>query len=338
MIILVAPTGGAANRKEPNMSKYAISAPHLSPIDLLGERVEGTFTAEEAMDKGRLGNWNIRKTPSFAFVDGKKISRPGMFDVIRDNPETGQPQVMGKYPVSESYSIIQNEDHAAFLNTLVEESGANFELAGSIKNGEVVFLSMKMPGHIQIGGVDPIDLSLLAINGHGGSMSFTIAALPVRYACSNVLNSIHRGMPGLVRIRHTSGAQKQMVAQARETLDLSFKYIDKFQADAEKMINTTMTAMKFEAILAQEFFPGEDASQAAFTRSTKKVEDMVELFGSKTQENIPDTVWAGYNAMTEWADHFSPARGTDQDLSRAQRAILDPSFKTRALELMLAEV
>lgn len=286
------------------MSNHTISAAHLSPIDLLGTRVEGTFTAEEALKQGRLSDWNIRKTQSFAFVDGKKVKRDGMFDLVRDNPEDGKPQILGKYPVSKSYSEIQNEDHAAFLNTLVEESGANFELAGSIKNGEIVFLSMKMPGHIQIGGVDPIDLSLLAINGHGGSMSFTVAAMPVRYACSNVLNSIHSGMSGLVRIRHTSGAKKQMVAQARETLDVSFKYLDTFQEEAERLINTTMTHSRFEEIIEAEFgVHNDDLSPAALTRATKKVEEITDLFSAGTQKGIEDTAWAGYNALTEWADH-----------------------------------
>ena len=316
---------------------HTVSAAHLSPIDLLGERVEGTFTAEEALQKGRLAGWNIRKTQAYAFVDGKKVERKGMFDLVRDTDHG--PAILGKYPVSGSYSAIQNEDHAAFLNTLVEESGANFELAGSIQNGEIVFLSMKMPGHIQIGGVDPIDLSLLAINGHGGNMSFTVAAMPVRYACSNVINSVHGGMSGLVRIRHTSGAQKQMVAQAREALDLSFKYLDNFQEEAERLINTTLTQSRFEEIIEAEFGVEEDASKAAITRSEKKIEEICELFAdANTQEGVRETAWAGYNALTEWADHFSPARGEDKDAARAQRAILDPTFKSRALSLMLAEV
>jgi phage/plasmid-like protein (TIGR03299 family) len=319
------------------MSTHAVSAAHLSPIDLLGERVEGTFTAEEALEKGHLAGWNIRKTQAYAFVGGKKIERKGMFDLVRDT-DSG-PAILGKYPVSESYSAIQNEEHAAFLNTLVEESGSNFELAGSMKNGEIVFLSMKMPGHIQIGGVDPIDLSLLAVNGHGGSMSFTVAAMPVRYACSNVLNSIHGGMSGLIRIRHTSGAKKQMVAQAREALDISFKYLDAFQEEAERLINTTVTQSRFEEIIEAEFGVGEDAAKAAITRSEKKIDEIAELFAeASTQDGIRETAWAGYNALTEWADHYSPARGEDADVSRAQRAILDPAFKSRALELMLAEV
>lgn len=319
--------------------KFAVSSAHLSPIDLLGERVEGTMTAEEALEKGRLAGWNVRKTQAYAFVDGKKIARPGMFDLVADDPATGQPRIMGKYPVSESYSEIQNEDHAAFLNALVEESGANFELAGSMKNGEIVFLSMKMPGHIMVGGVDPIDLSLLAVNGHGGSMSFTVVPMPVRYACSNLLHGIHGGMEGMIRIRHTSGAQKNMVAQARDALDISFKYLDGFQEEAERLINTTMTQSRFEEIIEREFGAPEDASKAAITRSEKKIEEITGLFAdAMTQDGIRETAWAGYNALTEWEDHFSPARGDDKDASRAQRAILDPAFKTRALRLMLAEV
>lgn len=322
------------------MKNHTVSAAHLSPIDLLGTRVDGTFTAEEALKKGHLAGWNIRKTQAYAFADGKKIERPGMFDLVCDDPETGLPKILGKYPVSGSYSEIQNEDHAEFLNTLVEESGSNFELAGSIKNGEVVFLSMKMPGHIMVGGVDPIDLSLLAINGHGGSMSFTVAALPVRYACSNILNSVHSGMSGLVRIRHTSGAQKQMVAQAREALDLSFTYLETFQEEAERLINTTMTQSKFEEIIDREFgVDPEDAGKAAVTRAQTKIDEIVELFAdADTHSRVRNTAWAGYNALTEWSDHFSPARGQDQDAVRATRSVLDPSFKSKALALMLAEI
>jgi phage/plasmid-like protein (TIGR03299 family) len=315
------------------MTTHAVSSAHLSPIDLLGERVDGTFTAEEAMGKGKLGGWNVRKVPSFAFVDGKKLPRHGMCDVVRDNPETGRPEVVGKYPVSEGYHIVQNEAHAEFLNTLVEESGANFELAGYRNNQ--VFLSMKLPGHIQIGGVDPVDLSLLALNSHDGSSSFTLTPMPVRYACSNIMNA---GMP-LMRIRHTSGAHKNLVAKARESLDLTFKHLDVFQEEAERMIQTTLTQQKFEAIIAKEFGAAEDAPAATATRAEKRLDAMAELFAEAcTQEGVRNTVWAGYNALTEWSDHFAPARGSDQDASRAYRAVMDPTFKQTARQLMLAQV
>jgi phage/plasmid-like protein (TIGR03299 family) len=325
---------------KPRKEDHTVSSEHLSAIDLLGTRLEGTFTAEQAMEQGLLGNWNVRKSPLQTVVDGKTIPIPGMSAVIRDNPaHKGRIDVLSRYGVSDSYSIVQNEDHAAFLNALVEESGSNFELAGSVDGGRKVFISMKMPGHIRIGGVDQIDMSLLAMNSHDGSMSFTLAVMPVRYACSNVLNSIHRGNSGLIRIRHTSGAKKNMVAQAREALDLSFKYLDTFQEEAERLINTTMTQLKFEEIVQKEFGADEDASPSVQSRASRKVDEMVSLFSEAlTQEGVRDTAWAGYNALTEWADHFSPTRSKDDDAARAQRAILDPTFKSRALRLMLANI
>jgi phage/plasmid-like protein (TIGR03299 family) len=319
------------------MSNFAVSAAHLTPIDLLGERVEGTMTAEEAMAKAKLANWNVRKAPVEAVVDGKRLAIPGMNAVVRDNPETGRIDVLSKHNVSDGFHIIQNEQHTTFLDTLVDESGANIELAGSLDGGRRVFVSMKLPGHINIGGLDPAENSLFAVNSHDGSMSFTLAILPIRYACSNILNVRWGGLSNVIRVRHTSQAQVNLVAKAREALDISFKYLDAFQEQAERLINTTMTQAKFEEIIRREFGAPEDASSAAVTRAENKLAQIEELYADAvTQDGIRDTAWAGFNALTEWADHFSPTRGSEQDLSRASKAIFDPEFKDNALRLMLA--
>ncbi|MGI5135421.1 DUF932 domain-containing protein [Streptomyces sp. CA-106110] len=63
---------------------------------------------------------------------------------------------------------MQNEEHAEFLNLLADDSGAHFETAGSLKNGRQVFLTMKMPESLAIGGMDRVDLYIAASNGHDG--------------------------------------------------------------------------------------------------------------------------------------------------------------------------
>lgn len=317
-----------------------VSSEHLTPIDLLGERLEGTFTAEQAMEKGLLGGWNVRKWPAFATDpdSGLQIPIPGMCTVVRDNPvHPGKIDVLSKHNVSEGFHVIQNEQHAEFLNTLVDESGANIEMAGSRDNGRKVFISMKLPGHINVGGVDPIENSLLALNSHDGSTAFTLAITPVRYACSNVLNCSFANRPNTIRIRHTSGAKNNLVMRAREALDITFQYLEGMQEEAERLINTTMTQAKFEAIIEREFGAPEDASPAAVTRAENKIEKIHELFAdAQTQTGIRDTAWAGFNALTEWNDHFAPTRGDDREASRAEKALLDPSFKNRARQLMLS--
>ena len=321
--------------------KASFVSAHEDAWHSLGTTLDHSFTAEEAMQEGLLGGWNVRKSPMFTITeDGKKLPLPGMNAVIRDNPvRSGQVDVLSRYGVSDGYRIIQNEEHAGLLNALVDESGAHFETAGALDGGRQVFISMKLPGHINVGGVDPVENYIAAINSHDGSMSFTLMVTPVRIVCANTMNLAFENKSHIFRIRHTSGAETAMHTQAREALDMTFNYLDGFQEQAERLINTTMTQSQFEEIIEREFGAPDDAAAAAITRAERKIEEMSGLFAdSMTHEGVRNTAWAGLNSLTEWFDHFSPTRGEDRETARAQKALMDPSFKNKALQLMLAEV
>jgi phage/plasmid-like protein (TIGR03299 family) len=322
-----------------NQGQASFVSAHTMGWHQLGNLLDHSFTAEEAMEHGLLGGWNVRKAPVFT-VDpgtGLQIPMPGQAAVIRDNPVSSGIDVLTRKTVGEDYRIVQNEEHADFLNTLVDESGAHFDTAGALDGGRRVFVTMEMPGHVSIGGVDQVKNYIAAINSHDGSMAFTLMVTPVRIVCANTLNLAFQDNSHIYRVRHTSGMEKALRTQARKALDFTFNYLDGFQAQAEELINKTLTQGQFEDIIAKEFGPTEDSSPAAVTRAEKKVEEMSDLFAeAQTQEGIRDTAWAGLNALTEWADHFAPTRGEDRDLSRATKSIMDPSFKNRALDLMLA--
>lgn len=300
----------------------------------LGTMLPDTFTAEQAMEAGYLGGWNVRKVPVLAQVGNVQLPMPGRNAVIRDNPVVpGRVDVIGD--VGDSYQIVQNEDHAQFLNTLVEESGAHFETAGALDNGRLVFITMKMPSHILIGGLDKVDTYIGAINSHDGGMAFTLITTPVR--CKNMLNIAMGSATNIFRVRHTRGVGSIIASEARKALDLTFDYLDGFQEEANVLINATLTEMQFEEILQREFGAAPDAAKATVTRADTKIEDMLGLFADAgTQASIRNTAWAGLNAMIEWADHFSPTRGDERGVARARKAVLAPQFKNRALDLMRA--
>lgn len=308
---------------------------HTDAWNILGEQdFTETTSVMDAMKQGNLLDWNVRLEPAFTTVDGKKIPMTGRAAAIRTNPLTGQPEYLGD--VGSGYKIVQNEDHGQMLETLLDETGAVIE--NVLHRGAQVFIVMKLPGHINIGGVDPIDLRVAAINSHDGSMSYTLMTTPVRWFCANVLNSAIKNSSNLVRVRHTSGAEAALHREARTALDRVFAYSDAFKAHGERLIQTPMNQSQFEQIIEREFGAPEDASKAAITRSEKKIDLLAELFADTyTQDNIRGTAWAGYNALTEFADHYSPTRGEEHERegNRAMKAILDPSFKTDALNLML---
>jgi phage/plasmid-like protein (TIGR03299 family) len=304
----------------------------------LGVTLPDTFTAEEAMTHGLLGGWNVRKTPLQAVAEtGELLEVPGKYATMRSNPVTGAPEVLGA--VGKSYHVIQNEEHAGLLNALVEESGAHFETAGAINGGRRVFITMKLPGHLSIGGVDQVDNYIAAINSHDGSMAFTLVVTPIRIVCQNTLNVALASAKRTFRIRHTRGASSLIHSEARQALDLTFNYIDGFQEAANQLINTTVTDAQFAKIITEAWGAGEDAPKSTTTRKENKLDEIQDLFMSAyTQEGIRNTAWAGFNAITEWSDHFAPTRGDDRDTSRAVTAALGTSFKDRAMELMLATV
>lgn len=327
----------------------------------LGTVLPDAFTAEQAMEHGLLGGWNVRKTPLLADVDvpvemdpadrelieltgGEaptervQVPVPNRFAVVRDNPvERGRIDALGV--VGGTYHPIQNEAHAEFLNTLVDESGAHFETAGAIQDGRKVFITMKLPNHINVGGVDRVDTYLAAINSHDGSLPFTIMVTPVRIVCQNTLNLAWEGTSSRVKIRHTVNSQASVVSKARETLDLSFSYLDHFQEEAERLINTPLPQDRFEQIITEAFGAHEEMAPAVATRRETQLDEFMRIFADDyTHEGLRETAWAGLNTLTEWADHYAPVRAEDEAAKRAENALLIPKFKDRARDLILSAI
>ena len=104
------------------------------------------------------------------------------------------------------------------------------------------------------------------------------------------------------------------------------------------MINATLTEDRFEEIMRAEFASVSGVPHAV-ARAQNKVDDLCSLFAdAQTHEAVRGTVWAGYNALVEWADHYQEARGPVEN--RARSAVLGSgvAFKDRARKLMLAEL
>ena len=227
------------------------------------------FTAEEAMRLGHLGGWDVRKLPLTADEVSEggvtAIEVPG-FATVRTNPFTGAPEALGV--VGGGYTPLQNEDHAEFLNLLADESGAIFDTAGSLRGGRQVFITMQLPDSLTVGGTDRVDLNIAALNSHDGSSAFRILVTPVRVVCANTQSAALRNHESSFSIRHTRNA-KAAVQAARDALGLTFTYVDAFQAEAERLIQQTMTDAAFDALIDATFGKAE-AERHQASRETER--------------------------------------------------------------------
>lgn len=292
----------------------------------LGTVFPTVLTAEEALREAHLADWNVRKLPVTATEvteDGVEIlDVPGFQAVARTNPITGKTQILGA--VGDGYVHVQNESQVEFLQTLLDESGAFIETAGALRGGRQVFFTCKLPTTMLIGGVDEMSLYMAALNGHDGSMAFKSICTPVRIVCANTQHAALSQARQSWSRRHTTNAMAA-IAEARKTLQLSWKFGETFRAEAERMIQTTLNDGEFDAIVKRLYGDvTDDDSPLQERRKIERLDVMHGLFSdAETQKNIRGTRWAAYQAISEYEDWMTPVRAGDDgmDMRRALRAV-----------------
>ena len=287
----------------------------------LGTVTPNALTAEQALTTARL-DWTVTLQPVVAKVDvgngqTASVPVPDKYATVRVNPDDGEHNVLGV--VGPQYRPVQNVDAFRTLDTIVDESGAYYETAGSLKNGRKVFMSMRLPDTMEFSNGDHVDLFLLASNSHDGSSSFTVAVTPVRVVCQNTLTVGLAQAKRTFSLRHTTNVM-QRVNQARDALSLTFRYRDAFHDEVERLLAQDFTTVRFENMV-RDLFPKQDTKHGA-TRASNDMDSLMTLWTAPTQANSAGTKWAAYNAFVEYVDWVQPVRGGgNADLRRAERTL-----------------
>lgn len=303
----------------------------------LGQVLPNLMTAEEALTAANLAGWDVRKKTLWIEGDpiitddgvaaGAPIKVDGKYATVRTNPVTGRTDPLGV--VGEQYTAIQNEAHADLLNTLVDEADAHFETAGALFGGRQVFLSMKLPRDIELRGVNGLDVTklyLVALNSHDGSSAFRFLVTPVRVVCANTQAAALGQKVSSFSVRHTVNAA-QHIQVARQTLGMTWAYVDAFEEELERMIHQERTKSEATKILRQVFRFDQDPgtqSDRIEKNQNERIDEVMSLWqSSPTLDGFHGSAFGLYQAVTEWADHYSPvqASATRADVVRAERIV-----------------
>ena len=278
-------------------------------------KYDGQMTVDEALDMAHLRGWGVTKEPIFT-ADGLVV--PGRNATV--GTINGKRTVLGD--VGERYVVFQNEEHATFLNTLIDEAGAHLETAGALGRGERVFVSLRLPDSVVLGGTDKIDTYIGALNSHDASRPFTVVTTPVRWECQNMINYSLSRAQNRFTIRHTGDGLKGAVEEARRVLGLIYRYNAAFEEEAERLVQISMTSESFEEMIAAEYGYGGE-NMAAAERADERLGQMMTLFTEAgTNAGIRDTAWAGFNAIVEYFDWFSATSAEDENVKRAEKSLV----------------
>jgi phage/plasmid-like protein (TIGR03299 family) len=314
----------------------AFASARLSAWHQLGTVTQDTMSAHEIMGAALLGNWGVRTIPVRGIDVVEGIEVPILADdrrmTVRRNPVTGVTEYLGI--VGTDYEVIQNEQCAEMLDRLVDQvGGAHFETAGSLRKGKSVFVTLKLPTAMEIAGVDRMDLYLIGTTSHDGTAALRVDASPIRVVCANTQRAAFAHAVGHYTFRHTSNVNSQ-ISQAREALGLMWKYMETFEKAAERMLQTSLTTREFEKIIAQVWPVADNASDKTKANAKERAGTIKYLLTqADTQKAIAGSRWAGFQAITEYLDHFQAAK---DDLTRANRVITGKTgdLKLAAFDLL----
>ena len=273
----------------------------------LGQTVEGSMTAEQAIDLAGLGYEVVKENLLIEGANGFKTIVPDNFATVRNDTN----EILGV--VGNRYEIVQNREAFKFFDAIVGE-GANmamYETAGALGKGEKIFITAKMPDFIRIKGTDDIsEVYVLLTSAHDGSGSIIATITPIRVVCQNTLNMALGSAKNKVCIRHTKNA-KVALETAHKILGISHAYVEEVNEIFNTLSLKSVTDAKVKELVA-DLFKSEAKDQTKIEGIQNDV--MQSYFAGVGQSKIIGTAWGVYNGITHYLDHVKSYKTASSNL------------------------
>jgi phage/plasmid-like protein (TIGR03299 family) len=259
-----------------------------TPWHGLGVKLNDNPSIEDAIKAAGL-DWEVQLMPLY-LADGRKVSRQA-------SVRTDKNLILGD--VGPGYHVLQNHDAFQWFQPFLESGAATLETAGALESGKRIWIQAKIKADpIEIVKNDPVEQYVLLAHAHDGTLAIRCGFTAQRVVCYNTLSmAVNRSDSQLIRVRHTS-AMLDNLEKIQEVMDLSrqefiasceqYKLLASRQiskADLEKYVKTV-----FELPETQK-------------RESKVLTSVVSMFEHGKGNNMPGvagTVWAAYNAVTEY--------------------------------------
>jgi phage/plasmid-like protein (TIGR03299 family) len=276
-----------------------------TPWHGLGTRLGETPTVADAIKEAGL-DWKVKTVPLFTATGQEVPARATMRET--------DSRVLGV--VGTHYTVLQNEKAFDFFNPFVESGLVSLETAGSLRDGERIWVLARINeggSDTEIVKGDAVRKFLMLSNSHDGTTAVRVGFTPVRIVCANTLAAAHvDGSSALIRLRHGRSVATNLDS-LRETINIANRTFEataeQFRALATKQINAKDLNAYVKRVLGHGATDDKDLS----TRAQNQIADVVTLFAHGRGDAMPGvagTLWAAYNAVTEYLTH---AAGADAD-------------------------
>ena len=303
-----------------------------TPWHRIGNITENALNSRQAIKQAGL-DWTVGLRPLVTFTDdneteGHMIDVPTHFATVRETDN----KLLGV--VGDRYTVVQNRECFEFLDTVVDDSEATYETAGSLKEGKIVWMLLNLGKEIKVDDDKTVPY-LLMTNSHDGSTSVRGLPTPIRVVCSNTLRLAitSRAYKGFA-FRHTQNVDGR-INQARELLNLSYEYIDDFQLEMERLLDKEITDEKFYELL-DDIMPvpaTEENNVSQISRINQQRAGVEKLWFEPEFATQQGSAWSLINAVSNWEQWSSHIRG---NTSRDERIAIKTVTNTESPMLQKA--
>jgi phage/plasmid-like protein (TIGR03299 family) len=271
-------------------------------------------------------------------IAGHKVS-------VRFNPDGSVAAQLGV--VGNGYQHIQNDEACSILRVLAEEFGCVPAVAGVLGDGQRCWMLMRMTDATitPIPGDDVRGYFLLHW-AHDGSMMLQGLGTGVRVVCQNTLALATRGRKAWIAIRHSGNAQQKLDAAAkivRKVGEALKTTGDTFAAMARKVIDSKTLHAYLDAVVIDANATDAAKPSKIITARKETIAALMRLGKGADMANQYAnggvSLWAAYNAVTEYFDHVRPAEASSAaGLRNAQTsAVFGANADTKAQALSIAQ-
>ena len=302
----------------------------------LGQVVEDCPTSEQAIKLAGL-DYSVEKRPIF-LQGGVEI--PNRFATVRTDNDTPFGIVGNRY------EVLQNTEAFEFFDAIVGKGEAIYETAGALGDGEIIFITAKLPDYIRVGKDDLIEQYIFLTNNHTGWGAVQAAFTPVRIVCNNTLNAALKQSTGKISLKHSKNVA-QNLREAHKLMGIANKLSEQLSEVFNAMAKKPMVDQKLKDLIVATFATPNAKERLAKSEevSTKFQTIIGDVYAyamsSDTQQldTTRGTVFGAYNAVTGYLQNVR-SEGVE-DRGAYLKSLLggtDFQYTQRAFDLCLQEI